>query len=296
MNGPARPLTRREFLSRTLAGGAGLAALGGVGAAQVYRFGVTRQEARLPGLRAPLRVAFLTDLHYGPFIGEGSVRAWVDATNSERPGLILLGGDFIDRHAATGDRSPLLRELARLRAPLGAYGVWGNHDYAAFSTARAGQESGQKVTWEQERAAHAAAFAGAGITILRNEGRAVRDDLFLGGTDDVLEGEPDPGAALAGAGERATLLLSHNPDLLPELPRAAGLALCGHTHGGQVRLPLIGALAPLIPSRYGARFDMGWKQGAFGTPAYVSRGLGVSGVPLRNLCEPEVLLLTLRPA
>ena len=291
MNAPARPLTRREFLARALAGSAAVTALGGVGAAQVYRFGVTRQGAPLPGLRAPLRVAFLTDLHYGPFIGAASVRAWVDATNLERPDLILLGGDHMDRHVR-GNTAPLLRELARLRAPLGVYGVWGNHDYAAFGRARAGRTA----SWEEARAAHAAAFAGAGITILRNEGRAVRDDLFLGGTDDFLQGEPDPGAALAGAGERATLRLSHHPDQLPELPRAAGLALCGHTHGGQVRLPLIGAVAPLLPSRYGARFDIGWKQGAFGTPAYVSRGLGVSGVPLRNLCGPEVLLLTLRPA
>ncbi|MDL2344246.1 metallophosphoesterase, partial [Deinococcus sp. MIMF12] len=101
-------------------------------------------------------------------------------------------------------------------------------------------------------------------------------------------------AALAGAGEgQASVLLSHNPDLLPDLPRRVGLVLSGHTHGGQIRLPVVGA--PVVPSRYGQRYAMGWVQGAHGTPGYVSRGLGVSGVPLRNLCPPEVTLLSLRP-
>ena len=88
------------------------------------------------------------------------------------------------------------------------------------------------------------------------------------------------------------MLLSHNPDLLLELGQVLpGLVLSGHTHGGQVRLPLLGALqVPADP-----RFTMGWVQGPGGTPAYVSRGLGMSGLPLRNLCEPEITLLTLTP-
>lgn len=287
--GPPPTLTRRQFLTRALGTvlGAGTA-LGGLGAAQVYRFGVSRQEVRLSGLQAPLRAAFLTDLHYGPFIRAGSVRAWVDATNAERPNLVLLGGDYLDRRLTEGAQ-PLLDELSRLRAPLGVYGVWGNHDYASF----AAPNPAVRATRRQEQAA---AFARAGVTVLRNEGRPVREDLYVGGTDDFLWSDPDPRAALAGAQGRATLLLCHNPDQLPELPQAAGLALCGHTHGGQVRLPLLGALPFMIPSRYGARYDMGWKEGAFGTPAYVSRGLGVSGLPARNLCEPEIVVLTLVPA
>ncbi|MFD1731471.1 metallophosphoesterase [Deinococcus malanensis] len=137
-------------------------------------------------------------------------------------------------------------------------------------------------------------FAEAGITMLRNEGRVVRDDLYLGGVDDLTTGDPDLLASLRGADGRATLLLSHNPDLLPDLPGPVGLVLSGHTHGGQIRLPWLGAL--VVPSSYGQRYAMGWVQGAFETPAYVSRGLGVTGVPLRMLCEPELTLLTLTPA
>ncbi|GGL09220.1 putative metallophosphoesterase [Deinococcus radiotolerans] len=252
---------------------------------------MTRHARALPGLRAPLSVAFLTDLHYGLYIGAGSVAAWVDATNALQPDVVLLGGDQLD---ARMDRpeDPLLRELARLQAPLGKYAVWGNHDYGNFG--RAGRRYGRRrADWQARREAFAQALAGAGVTVLRNEGRALRDDVWVGGVDDMWFGQPDIPAALAGAGDRATVLVIHNPDLLPDLPGPAGLVVCGHTHGGQVRFPLIGA--PVVPSRYGQRFAMGWVKGAYGSPAFVSRGLGMSGVPLRNLCEPEIALLLLSP-
>lgn len=290
---PGSSLTRRRVLRGLVGGSLGLAALGGVGAAQAYRFGLTRHSRALPGLTRPLRVAFLTDLHYGLFIYEGSVRAWVDAANAARPDLILLGGDQMD-FRADAPPAPLLAELGRLNAPLGVHGVWGNHDYGSFGKYYSPHYGPARPDWPQRRDALTAAYAGAGVTILRNQGLAVRDDLFLAGVDDLWQGKADLGAALAGKpGAGATLLVSHNPDLLPDLTPGVGLVLCGHTHGGQVRLPLLGA--PMVPSRYGQRYAMGWVTGAHGTPAYVSRGLGLSGVPLRNLCEPEVAVFELRP-
>jgi predicted MPP superfamily phosphohydrolase len=286
-------LTRRRVLRGLAGGGLGIGALGGVGAAQAYQFGVTRHTRPLPGLTRPLRVAFLTDLHYGLFISGGSVRAWVEAANAARPDLIVLGGDQMDYRA---DETPagLLTELGRLEAPLGVYGVWGNHDYGSFGKYYSPHYGPARADWPLRRENLRVAYGEAGVTILRNEGRRVRGDLYLAGVDDLWEGEVDLGAALAGqppAG--ATLLVSHNPDLLPDLPTGPGLVLCGHTHGGQIRLPLIGA--PVVPSRYGQRYAMGWVTGAHGTPAYVSRGLGLSGVPLRNLCQPEVVVFTLLP-
>lgn len=284
---------RRRFLRGLLGGTLALGTLGGVGVAQAYDFGTVREEAALPGLRSPLRVAFLTDLHYGLYIFERQIRAWVDTANAARPDLVLLGGDFLDVRSDV-DPAPLLTELARLRAPLGVYAVWGNHDYGSFGAYDRGVLGQGIPGWAERREQVAAAFAAAGITVLRNVGRAVRDDLWVGGVDDLWRGEPDAAAALAGAGEgQASVLLSHNPDLLPDLPRRVGLVLSGHTHGGQIRLPVVGA--PVVPSRYGQRYAMGWVQGAHGTPGYVSRGLGVSGLPLRNLCSPEVTLLSLRP-
>ncbi|GGO23343.1 metallophosphoesterase [Deinococcus humi] len=286
-------LTRRRVLRGLTSVGLGLGALGGMGAAQAYLFDVTRHTRPLPGLTRPVRVAFLTDLHFGLFIYGGSVRTWVNATNALDADLIVLGGDQMDYRA---DETPtgLLTELKRLKAPLGVYGVWGNHDYGSFGKYYSPHYGPARPDWPQVRENLRAAYGEAGVTILRNEGRRVRDDLYLAGVDDLWEGQVDLPAALAGTPTQGgTLLVSHNPDLLPELPAGIGIVLCGHTHGGQIRLPLLGA--PVVPSKYGQRYAMGWVTGAHGTPAYVSRGLGLSGVPLRNLCQPEVAVFTLMP-
>ena len=207
--------------------------------------------------------------------------------------LVLLGGDQLDSRM-DAPPTPLLTELQRLQAPLGVYGVWGNHDYGSFGLYSGRQYGPYRPDWPAKREELRHAFARHGVTILRNQGVGVRDDLHLGGIDDLWHGEPDVKAALEDAGNRARILVSHNPDILPSLPPGIGLTLCGHTHGGQVRFPLIGA--PIVPSKYGQRYAMGWVEGAHATPAYVSRGLGVSGVPMRNLCQPEITLLDLVPA
>ena len=285
--------SRRRFLRGVLGSGVALGLLGGAGVAQSYRHGVTRHTRTLPGLQSPLRVAFLTDMHYGLFIDAGNVQQWIEATNAERPDLVLLGGDQLD-YRTDGPPTPLLAQLERLSAPLGVYGVWGNHDYGSFGYYGNKHYGPERPDWQARREALRVSFAAAGVNLLRNEGRAVRPDLQLGGVDDLWHGQPDAAAALAGAEGRATLLVSHNPDLLPDLPAPVGLVLCGHTHGGQVRLPLLGA--PVVPSQYGQKYAMGWVTGAHGTPAYVSRGLGVSGLPIRNMCTPEIAVLTLNPA
>jgi len=274
-------LTRRAFL----AGGAVTAVLGAVPLSNTYRFQVNRHARPLPGLRAPLRVAHLSDLHYGPYVHAGSVRAWVDAALRERPDLAVITGDIMD--SAPGDGAEhLLRELARLRAPLGVWGVWGNHDYGSFGRYAQRLRTARRSDWQDGRAAFETALRDAGVRILTNTGVRLRPDVFLAGVDDAWWGAPDIPAALAAAGGGATLLMAHNPDLLPQVPRRVGITLCGHTHGGQVRFPFIGA--PMIPSEYGERFAMGFVH----APAlgFVSRGLGVSGVPARLGCPAELVI------
>ena len=244
--------------------------------ANTYRFTIERIRCRLPGLDTTVRIVLLCDLHYGPFIRRGSIAAWVDATLAERPDLVIVAGDLVDGWAGD-DVEPLLSELARFRAPLGAFATWGNHDYIRF-----GDPSGFGQRLEQ-----------IGITVLENRGMLVRDDLFLAGLDDVGEGEPDLAAALAGRPpDAACLLVSHNPEALSSVPPDVELTLSGHTHGGQINVPGIGPLVKA--SDYTQRLLRGWsRQPALG---YVSRGLGVSLAPLRLNCPAELTVLELTPA
>ena len=270
-------MSRRQFLALALVAALGGGALTGVGAA--YRFEVVVQHARLAHLRSPLRLAWLSDLHYGPFIGSGSLSAWVTASNRVAPDVVLLGGDLVDR-AAPNALEPLFEQLARLRAPLGVFAVLGNHDHMRFRRGAGLADTLQLVDALQQ----------AGVRVLHNEGLALRDDLYLAGIDDFREGRPDLRAALAGRPRSsACVLLSHNPDVLPLVPTDVELTLCGHTHGGQVRLPFIG---PIVTSSWhGRRFDMGWVAGP--ARGYVTRGLGVTTLPLRIACPAELTVLDL---
>lgn len=266
-------LSRRQLLLTAALGGAAL--LVGSVVTGTYRFRVVRVGLSLAGLNEPLRAVWLTDLHVGPFIREGSVAAWIDAALQQQADVLLLGGDLVDQEAAR-NLEPLLRQLQRLSAPLGTYAVWGNHDHKRFP----------------DLTAFAASLRGVGVEVLVNRGVALRDDVYLAGIDDLLLGRPDLGAALAGqpAGS-ATLLMSHNPDVLPTVPETVGLTLCGHTHGGQVCLPGFGPL--ITNSRYGRRFV----HGIVRAPAlgYTSRGLGVTALPIRVDCPAELTVFDLLP-
>lgn len=230
----------------------------------------------LPGLEEPLRAVQLTDLHYGPYLHDGSVSAWVEAALKERPDVILLTGDYADSRS---ERPPeaLLKALSTLSAPLGVWATWGNHDRIHRSRLRRLEEG----------------FGQLGFEILNNRAVRLRPDLQLGGIDDWKLGQPDLAGVLTDlGGPGARVLLTHNPDALPEVPAGAvELALAGHTHGGQVVIPFIGA--PLTSSEYGQRFVSGWVDAP--VPAHVSRGLGVTALPFRVLCPPELNVFDLVP-
>lgn len=240
---------------------------------------VTRSEIALPGLPAAfdgLTVAFLSDLHCGDQTTRAFLERVVDETNRLKPDLILLGGDYVTE--GTDYIRPVGKILSRLRAPLGTYGVLGNHDFYADAT-------GVRTALKR-----------AGVVAVDNGGRwLTRGDsrLRIAGVGDLWEDVPDLGAALAGTGPNDTvILLSHNPDYAMEItdPRV-GLVLSGHTHGGQIQLPRVGAL--ITNSRYGRRLAAGLTR-IRSFHLYVSRGLGTVMLPFRYNCPPEITFLTLR--
>lgn len=261
-----------------LAGTAGLGLLLGGGMfAGIYRFGVTRHELPVPGLRSRVRLVQLSDLHYGQWLQQGSVAEWVQAALAEQPDLLILNGDYIDSRTRS-DTGPFYDALSPLSAPLGVYAVWGNHDHVMRS----------RTAELQSR------FAAMGITVLTNEVAQVREDLQVAGVDDFRLGSPDLAGTIARLQPGVPgILVTHNPDQLIDVPAGSfSLALAGHTHGGQVRLPFIGA--PHTQSAHGQRFVQGWVDAP--VPAYVSRGLGVTALPIRLLCPPELVVIDLLPA
>ena len=271
-----RPLlSRRKFLG--LMGALGLSSLfGGVVWADSYRFEVTRHKRKLEHLKKPLKVVQLTDLHFGRWIDEKQVEAWVDATLAEAPDLIVITGDFYDY--TVGDTAPLVRQLGRLSAPLGVWGVWGNHDY----------DLGQDFldSFEQD-------LNSVGINILKNSGVKLRDDVYLGGTDDLWGGNINLyWTMVRHQPQQASILLTHIPDTLYSVPYDVDLALCGHTHGGQIKLPFFGAIS--TASRYGDEFVEGWVNQPL-KRAFISRGLGMVLLPFRFLSRAELVVFELEP-
>jgi hypothetical protein len=269
--------TRRVFL-----GVCGGAALGGLGLAH-YAWQVEPQrllvsEISLPApVGAPVRLAFVSDLHLGPYVTLAEIERVVDTVNTLAPDLVLLGGDYVSRTAQT--MLALAGVLARLAARAGVYAVLGNHD---LWTDRELVQRGLEAT---------------GARVLVNAGEVVETPggpQYLAGLDDAWSGQPNYMRAMAA--HRAglpTILLQHEPDPAAERADDARLLLqlAGHTHGGQVRLPLIGA--PVLPL-YGRRYVAGLY--AVGhSHLYVTRGIGVITPPVRFNCPPEVALFTLTP-
>lgn len=236
----------------------------------------------------PLRIAFVSDFHVGPHKGKAFLRRVVKKANALRPDLVLLGGDFLYNH----DSDPeLLEPLGGLEAPLGVFGVMGNHDSGRDLLYGLVTENGDR-TPDVERV-----LTRGGIVTLRNEWKKIdgpRGSFVLAGTDDVWMKSYDLGKTLDGIPDGLpVILLTHNPDaVLDERAHRADLVLSGHTHGGQVRLPWLGSLAP-IPNEIGRKYDRGTFALPKETTLVVSHGVGESMARPRLFTVPEILLISL---
>lgn len=223
----------------------------------------------------PLRVAFASDFHTGATTDMRILEDACDAITAERPDVLLLGGDFVTTRAGyITDLAPL---LARIPAPLGKFGVFGNHDRRA------------------NRVELARALDQAGVRMLVNEVAmlpAPHDDVALIGLDDPIRGTPEFRAP--GAKTGVSIVLMHAPDGLMTIgDRHFDLAVCGHTHGGQIAL---GGMKPYLPyGKLSREYSDGlYRLGPDGRRALVvSRGVGCSTIPIRFGARAQVHLLTI---
>ncbi|MCL2811326.1 MAG: metallophosphoesterase [Clostridia bacterium] len=243
----------------------------------------------LPPAFDGMRVAFVTDIHVGPFFSQERLAKLVARIDAWHPDIILLGGDY-----ATDSDSAVAFFAAQpgFSAPMGVYAVPGNHD---------------RVLPEANLLRLLRAMREAGVTPLCNAVEVLRADgqsIYLAGIDDYAVGHPDiVGVAVASRADVFTIFVMHNPDGIPEALAArdingnqgwANLILCGHTHGGQVTIFGQRALSD-INRATGERFRTGWKWEG-GADILVSNGVGTTLLPIRFFARPQIHFLTLRRA
>jgi predicted MPP superfamily phosphohydrolase len=283
-------LTRRKFLQASAVAASGAAVTSAWGFAESNHPQVVRLEiplARLPHAFDGFTIAQLSDFHYEDHFSVVPIRKAVEIVNGLHPDLIVLTGDFVtvpwlDKppeklkpYAQTAE--PCARILQELQAPMGRFSILGNHD-AASDPARVVRTL---------RDHHSPVLLNHSIPLERG-----KDRIWLAGIDDALAGRPDLGLALTNIpSAECTVLLAHEPDFADEaslLP--VDLQLSGHSHGGQVWLPGIGA--PWLPP-LGRRYPRGlYKVGDM--TLYTNIGIGTIRAPIRLNCPPEITLITLR--
>ena len=282
---------------------------------------VSASLPRLPDQWAGARIALIADLQIGMWLSNtDTVRRMVDRIIEERPAALLIAGDFLyhpteeagEPREARADLEPedqrtlqrLIAEVVTLLQPVTDAGirtiaVLGNHDYAMrVPTALALPVVADELTQ---------ALRAAGVVLLRNEAvplgsldadRAPEHRLFVAGLDAWFPGATDVAAALEQLpGEAPRVWLMHNPSSFQQLPAgSAPVALGAHTHGGQIRLPLLPGWSWMSLVRESVVAADGWIEPGFGAPGnrlYVNRGIGFSVAPIRINCRPELTWVTL---
>lgn len=285
--GPRDP-SRRAFLRKTAAGGVGiLVATSTVGAEQAYgEPEITRTNlwfSDLPKGLDGLRIVHLTDLHCGPLVGPGMVRRWRLLAEREKPELLLITGDLVD--SLPQEIGPFMEAFRDFPAPLGRYAILGNHDY--FTDPKPIWDGLEQTAFVCLENRHVLIERGdAQLALLGLQDPMARNGRFLN-----LRFGPGPmpqDVLLQLPRDPWRLCLCHRPsnwDLARET--GARLTLAGHTHGGQINL---------IPGFSSAHILGPYTSGLYryqGQTLYVSRGLGVVGLPMRVGAPPELTVLTL---
>ncbi len=227
----------------------------------------------LPPGETRIRIAYLSDIHTGDQLPQKQLERVTRLLSHERPDVILIGGDMVEREASTIGQ---LKAWKSLMAPLGIFAILGNHDYE--DRPKLIREMYAKLGWiDATNTRFTITKGGASIELM--------------GTDDTFFGHPDV-ELLHSAHTLPRIVLAHSPDTMLDLqPGDANLVLAGHTHGGQIRLPFIGPIVRL-PQRGPRTWDRGYKT-VRGIPLIISTGLGLSGPSVRLFCPPELVIVDL---
>lgn len=303
--------TRRQLLRSALILGGGAFAAGAYASWFEPRFRLTIREYRVRPAGWPeglnLTAAFIADLHASePYMSAERVRGIVETTNALQADIILLGGDYCGGAVNRPYLGPAIIAplLAELHAPFGCHAIFGNHDHnvginnfrRAFAVARIATLENDVTRIVTPEGAFWLAGTASALAYWLRPGRdngpedrpivTIHGRRFRG-ADDV------PGTLAKITDDAPVLLLAHEPDQFVHAPDRVALTLSGHTHGGQVYIPGIGR--PFVPSLYGERYAYGHII-ENGRHLIVSGGLGLSFLPVRAFCPPEITLVRISAA
>jgi predicted MPP superfamily phosphohydrolase len=291
---PSTSLSRRAFLHTSILGVSGLALASCTrGIMDRNEIEITHRTFHIPNLPQEFHgktISFISDIHSGPFMGVDELSRVVNSVNKLKSDMIVVPGDFVTSHV--NEMEAFSEAMSELKAPMGIYACTGNHDYyAGVDVVSRGLED-------------------IGFHLLRNDNAKIEvggKSLYLIGVDDddakdvrrYVDGKPAPHIEAAYRGipnDAATVLLWHKPYEFESFAKTnVGLMLSGHTHGGQIVLGRIGQTVMAfssLASQYVEGIYLPQESKSV-TQMYVSRGIGVVGLPLRINCPPEITQITL---
>lgn len=230
-------------------------------------------------LKEPLRIVQFSDVHLGPHYKVKDFQKVVHKINDLMPDIIIFTGDLLDNPKTFNEEEGTTKLLSELKAKYGVYAVFGNHDHGS---------NGTKL--------YTKIMKNAGVTLLKNNHKLITlpdgQQIAVIGIDDIVLSKPQLEEAFKGVPQKAyRLFVSHAPDVAEKaLKYQPDLQLSGHTHGGQVRLPIVGA--PFTPP-YGEKYIKGLYSVEGKMPLYVNVGIGTSQLPYRFLCPPTITVLSI---
>ncbi len=230
----------------------------------------TLSDANLKGIK----IVFVSDFHITPN-GQKKFDKLIDKINNENPDIVLSTGDFVGgyKENETMPIEEIAKNLTKIKSKHGIITVLGNHDW---------DTDGIKITKTLEA---------NDISVLANSSKKIDicgKEIYIAGVEDLKTKNPDIDKALIGTNQ-PTILLTHSPDVFPNVPQEVNLTLAGHLHGGQIRLPFWGAIT--VPSKYGNRYTTG-KILEDNKTMIVTNGIGMSILPIRFNCPPEIVVIT----
>lgn len=218
---------------------------------------------------AGTKIVFATDFHYKRY-EKFRLKRDVKMINKQNADIIILGGDYVNGHkqGSALDISVISEEFGKLQSKYGTYVVLGNHD-----------------VW-QNAAGISHNFEKNNIFVLKN-GNKTAGNIYIAGVEDLQTQNPNISKALDKV-KTPVILVSHNPDIISQVPEYVNLTLSGHLHGGQINFPFHGAI--ITPSKYGTKYAYGLFD-VNNRKLFVSRGIGTSILPMRFLCFPEIAMI-----